>query len=126
VRLVVALEAIGEADARGIRTVLTRLNGQLRPLDVRDESIETTVVPVERADPANRGHVAAPLTGIVTVQVGEGDEVGEGQPIAIIEAMKMESTITAPLAGTVVRVPAKSGGRMEQGDLILVLEVHAG
>jgi pyruvate carboxylase len=123
VRLVVRLEAIGEPDERGIRTVLTRLNGQLRPLDVRDHSIETTAVVAERADPGNPGHVAAPLTGIVTLQVTEGDSVIDGQPIAILEAMKMESTITAPRAGTVLRIPVASGARMEQGDLILVLEV---
>jgi pyruvate carboxylase len=122
VRLVVGLEAIGEPDARGMRTVLTRLNGQLRPIDVRDESIQVTSVAVERADPKDPDHVAAPLAGIVTVQVKEGDEVAEGDAIAVLEAMKMESTITAPHAGRVARVTAPTGGRLEQGDLILVLE----
>jgi pyruvate carboxylase len=121
VRLVVGLEAIGEPDARGMRTVLTRLNGQLRPIDVRDESITVTSVAVERADPKDPDHVAAPLAGIVTVQVKEGDEVAEGDPIAVLEAMKMESTMTAPHAGRVTRVAARSGSRLEHGDLILVL-----
>jgi pyruvate carboxylase len=122
VRLVVGLEAIGEPDARGMRTVLTRLNGQLRPIDVRDESIQVTSVAVERADPKDPDHVAAPLAGIVTVQVKEDAEVSEGDAIAVLEAMKMESTITAPHAGRVARIAAPSGGRLEQGDLILVLE----
>jgi pyruvate carboxylase len=122
VRLMVGLEAIGEPDARGMRTVLTRLNGQLRPIDVRDESIQVSSVAVERADPKDPNHVPAPLAGIVTIRVGEGDEVAEGQPIAILEAMKMESTITAPHPGRVTRVAAATGGRVEQGDLILVVE----
>jgi pyruvate carboxylase len=122
VRLVVGLEAIGEPDARGMRTVLTRLNGQLRPIDVRDESIQITSASVERADPKDHDHVAAPLSGIVSVQVKEGDEVGEGDTLAVLEAMKMESTITAPHAGHVARIAAPTGGRLEQGDLILVLE----
>jgi pyruvate carboxylase len=122
VRLMVGLEAIGEPDTRGMRTVLTRLNGQLRPIDVRDESIQVSSVAVERADPKDPNHVPAPLAGIVTVRVDEGDEVAEGQPIAILEAMKMESTITAPHAGRVTRVAAATGGRVEQGDLILVVE----
>jgi pyruvate carboxylase len=122
VRLVVGLEAIGEPDARGMRTVLTRLNGQLRPIDVRDESIQVTSAVVERADPKDPAHVPAPLAGIVTVRVKEDDEVAEGDPIAVLEAMKMESTITAPHAGRVARVAAPTGGRLEQGDLILVLE----
>jgi len=122
VRLMVGLEAIGEPDARGMRTVLTRLNGQLRPIDVRDESIQVTSAAVERADPKDPSHVAAPLAGIVTVTVKENDEVAEGDAIAVLEAMKMESTITAPHAGRVARIAAPSGGRLEQGDLILVLE----
>jgi pyruvate carboxylase len=122
VRLVVGLEAIGEPDARGMRTVLTRLNGQLRPIDVRDESIQVSSVAVERADPKDPDHVAAPLAGIVTVRVKVGDEVVGGHPLAVLEAMKMESTITAPHAGRVARVAAPTGGRLEQGDLILVLK----
>ncbi|MDQ6806513.1 MAG: pyruvate carboxylase [Actinomycetota bacterium] len=122
VRLMVGLEAIGEPDARGMRTVLTRLNGQLRPIDVRDDQVQVTSVTVERADPKDSDHVAAPLSGIVTVRVKEDEEVAEGDPIAVLEAMKMESTITAPHAGRVARIAAPTGGRLEQGDLILVLE----
>ena len=78
VRLVVELEAISEPDARGMRTVLARLNGQLRPLDVRDDSVEVQSVPVERADPGNPGHVPAPMTGVVTLAVEPGASVLEG------------------------------------------------
>ncbi|HWF25607.1 MAG TPA: biotin/lipoyl-containing protein, partial [Solirubrobacteraceae bacterium] len=62
-----------------------------------------------------------PLAGNVTVSVKEGAEVAEGDPVAVLEAMKMESTITAPHAGRVARIAASNGGRLEQGDLILVL-----
>jgi pyruvate carboxylase len=126
VRLVIELDAIGDADDRGMRTVLSRLNGQLRTLDVRDESIEAGTPAVERADPDDAEHVAAPLAGVVTLQVAEGDEVTDGEPIAVLEAMKMESTITAPRAGTVRRIAATSGGRVEPGDLILILTENAG
>jgi pyruvate carboxylase len=122
VRLIYELEAIGEPDDRGMRTVLVRVNGQLRPIDVRDESVEAPTSRVERADPTDDSHVAAPLTGVVTLRVSKGDEVAEGQPLAILEAMKMESTVTAPTAGTILRVPVPSGTRLEQGDLIAVIE----
>jgi pyruvate carboxylase len=121
VRLIFELEAIGEPDDRGMRTVLVRVNGQLRPIDVRDESVEAPTAKVERADPSDDSHVAAPLTGVVTLRVQEGDEVSEGQPLAVLEAMKMESTVTSPKAGTVERVPVPSGTRLEQGDLIAVI-----
>jgi pyruvate carboxylase len=121
VRLILELEAIGEPDDRGMRTVLVRVNGQLRPIDVRDESVEAPTAKVERADPNDASHVAAPLTGVVTLRVQPGDEVQAGQPLAVLEAMKMESTVTAPIGGTVKRVPVPSGTRLEQGDLIAVV-----
>ena len=125
VRLVIELEAVGDADERGMRTVVTRVNGQLRTLDVRDESIAVTAARAERADPRDPEHLAAPLAGVVTMRVSEGETVSEGESVAVLEAMKMESTITAPRAGRVGRVAAETGRRLEQGDLILVLTADA-
>ncbi|MBB4661358.1 pyruvate carboxylase [Conexibacter arvalis] len=121
VTLLYELEAIGEADARGMRTVLVRVNGQMRPVEVRDRSVDAAGEQIERADPTQPGQVPAPVTGIVTVLVEPGQQVAEGDPVATLEAMKMESTITAPLSGTVERLAAASGRRLEQGDLLLVL-----
>ncbi|MGA2755918.1 MAG: pyruvate carboxylase [Solirubrobacteraceae bacterium] len=121
VRVIFELEAIGEADESGVRTVMARVNGQLRPIDVRDRSAQRAVAEIERADPSNPGHVAAPVIGAVIIQVSVGAEVEAGEPLAVIEAMKMESTITAPIAGRVERVAIASGTRVERGDLLLVL-----
>jgi pyruvate carboxylase len=121
VRVIFELEAIGEADESGVRTVMARVNGQLRPLDVRDRSVERAVAEIERADPSNPGHVAAPVIGAVIIQVSAGADVKAGEPVAVIEAMKMESTITAPISGRVERVAVASGTRVERGDLLLVL-----
>ena len=105
---------------------MARVNGQLRPIDVRDRSIEADAQEIERADPSNPGHVAAPVIGAVIPQVEVGDEVAAGDAVAVIEAMKMESTITAPIAGTVERVAIASGTRVERGDLVLVLRPSSG
>jgi pyruvate carboxylase len=121
VRVIFELEAIGEADESGMRTVMARVNGQLRPVDVRDRSIERAGGEIERADPSNPGHVAAPVIGAVIVQIAAGDQVAAGDPVAVIEAMKMESTITAPISGSVERVAIANGTRVERGDLLLVL-----
>ena len=104
VQLLIGLEAISEADERGMRTVMCIINGQLRPVVVRDRSIADTVPTAEKADRTNHDHVAAPFAGVVTVGVAVGDEVTAGQTVATIEAMKMEAAITAPKAGTVNRV----------------------
>ena len=121
VRLLIGLEAIGEADERGMRTVMTTLNGQLRPVQVRDRSVASEVPAAEKADRGNPNHVAAPFAGVVTLTVGEGDAVETGQTVATIEAMKMEAAITAPRAGTVQRVAIGRVQQVEGGDLLIEL-----
>jgi pyruvate carboxylase len=120
--LYVGLEAIGEADARGFRTVMTKLNGQLRPVTVRDYSIEVQTVDAEKADPNNPGHAAAPFSGVVTPRVEVGDKVEQGEPIATIEAMKMEASIAASKSGKIARLGIIGSQPVEAGDLIAVIE----
>ena len=121
VRLIVGLEAIGDVDDRGMRTVMCTLNGQLRPIQVRDRSVSVEVRTAEKADPGRPGHVAAPFAGVVSLAVGEGDEVEAGQTVATIEAMKMEASITTAVAGKVQRVALRSVQQVEGGDLVLVV-----
>jgi pyruvate carboxylase len=121
VKLLVGLEAISEPDERGFRTVLATLNGQLRPVAVRDRSVSADVADTEKADPGDPGQVAAPFQGAVTVTVAEGDSIEAGATVATIEAMKMEAAITAPKAGTVQRLAIQGTRPVEGGDLILVL-----
>ena len=121
VSLLIGLEAIGEADERGYRTVLTTLNGQLRPVRVRDESIATDVKQAEKAERGNDRHVAAPFAGVVTLQVEEGATVSAGQTVATIEAMKMEASITAQRDGTVARLAIGKVQQVEGGDLLIEL-----
>ena len=121
VRLYVGLEAIGEADDKGVRTVMVRVNGQLRQVFVKDNSVTVSAVLAEKADRTNPGHVAAPFSGTVTVKVAVGDTVEAGQPIATIEAMKMEAAITAPTTGTIERVAFTGTRPVEAGDLITTI-----
>ncbi|SRX95948.1 putative pyruvate carboxylase Pca (pyruvic carboxylase) [Mycobacterium tuberculosis H37Rv] [Mycobacterium shimoidei] len=121
VELLIGLEAISEPDERGVRTVVCIINGQLRPIEVRDRSIASTIPTLEKADPSNAGHIAAPFAGVVTVAVSEGDQVSAGQMIATIEAMKMEAPITAPTDATVQRVALPPTAQVEGGDLLVVL-----
>jgi pyruvate carboxylase len=121
VTLLVGVEAVSDPDERGMRTVMCTLNGQLRPVSVRDRSVDAAVKAAEKADRSDPGQVAAPFAGVVTLQVEEGDTVESGQPIATIEAMKMEASITAPVAGTVKRLAIGSVQQVEGGDLLVVL-----
>ncbi|GAA3775258.1 pyruvate carboxylase [Microbacterium kribbense] len=124
VQLYVGLEAIGEADDKGMRSVMTTLNGQLRPVFVRDRRIAVEARQAEKADTSKPGQVAAPFSGAVTVKVAEGDVVEAGQPVASIEAMKMEAGIAAPVGGVIERVVLPETAQVEAGDLLVV--IHPG
>jgi pyruvate carboxylase len=103
---------------------MATLNGQLRPIDIRDKKIAVDIPQAEKADQNNLGHVAAPFSGAVTVTTVEGARVEVGQPVAIIEAMKMEATITSSVAGVVRRIAIPKTLSVEAGDLILVVETE--
>ena len=120
--LFIGLEAIGTPDAKGFRTVMATLNGQLRPINVRDRKIVSEIISAEKADSTNLGHVAAPFQGVVTLKTVIGAKVELGQPLASIEAMKMEATITASIAGTVKRLAISGTQSVEAGDLILEIQ----
>ncbi|WP_342025248.1 pyruvate carboxylase [Arthrobacter citreus] len=122
VRLIATLEAVGEPDEKGMRQVMTTLNGQMRPVMVRDRSVQSQVKVAEQADPGNPGHVAAPFAGAVTITVREGDEVAAGETVATIEAMKMEASITAPVAGKVSRVAIAAVEQVQGGDLLVAID----
>ncbi|MCA1308019.1 pyruvate carboxylase [Microbacterium esteraromaticum] len=124
VRLYVGLEAIGEADAKGMRTVMTTLNGQLRPVSVRDRSVAVGSHEVEKADTSKPGQVAAPFSGAVTLKVEEGAVVRAGDAVASIEAMKMEAAITAPVGGVVERLAIASTQQVDAGDLLVVIRAE--
>ncbi|WP_104082056.1 pyruvate carboxylase [Cryobacterium sp. Y11] len=121
VRLYMGLEAIGEADEKGMRTVMTILNGQLRPVFVRDTSITVQTKIAEKADANQPGQIAAPFSGVVTLQVEEGAQVEAGQSVASIEAMKMEAAITTSISGTIERVAIPRTQQVDAGDLLVTV-----
>ncbi|MCT1367788.1 pyruvate carboxylase [uncultured Kocuria sp.] len=122
VRLLATMQAISEPNDKGYRTVMCTLNGQQRSIDVRDESVESSVQAAEKADPSTPGHVAAPFAGAVTITVSEGDQVKEGDQVATIEAMKMEASITATTSGTVGRVLFNDVRQVAGGDLVITID----
>ena len=67
--------------------------------------------------------VQAPMPGkLVRVLVSPGDEVGAGQGLVVMEAMKMENEIRAPRAGRVKEAPVREGQAVETGTLLVLLE----
>src|SRR3546814_4281878 len=69
------------------------------------------------------GRLIAPMPGrIVAVLVAPGDRVEKGRPLVVLEAMKMEHTVSAPADGTVARVPFATGDQVEEGTELVGFE----
>ena len=84
---------------------------------VREPSIEET------HQTSAEGEVRAPMPGsVLSVHVAAGDEVKEGQTLAVVESMKMELSLTCPFDGTVARVEAKAGDRVKEKQTLVVVE----
>ena len=120
--LYVKLLSVGAPDAAGVRVVSFELNGAVRETAVRDKAVKTVVVERRKADPGVPEQVAATMSGsVVKVLVQKGSRVKKGTPLVATEAMKMETSIQAPMHGFVKDVFVKAGDAIESGDLLLEL-----
>ena len=124
--LVVKLIEIRPADAEGMREVIFEANGNRRVISVRDVELERMGVAkpsTPMADPDNPKQIGANIPGsIIKILVQEGDEVTEKQPVAIIEAMKMETNILATTSGTVDKIYVKEAQQVKTGELVIELK----
>lgn len=120
--LLIRLLSIGPADEKGMRTVFFKLNGQTRNLEVLDTTVKVAHHENAKADKNNPGHIASPLQGLLSkVFVKPGEKVEKNQPLFVIEAMKMESTIAATKAGTIDQLILQAGELVNTDDLVLVM-----
>ncbi len=112
---------MSDPDESGLRNITFELNGQARRLKILDKNIK-----VERAQHAKakgKGDIGAPLQGRLSrILVKPGEEVKKNAPLYVIEAMKMESIVSAPFEGIIGNVVLHEGTVVEQDDLVLTLE----
>ncbi len=112
--------SVNDPYPNGNRHVYFKLNGQNRHIEVKDNSISSNEILNEKI--GSDKDIGAPLQGkLVSVAVTEGQKVEKNEPLFVIEAMKMESTILAPFAGEVERIALKANAMVHQDDLILTL-----
>jgi pyruvate carboxylase len=120
--LVVRLLGRTETDDDGSVKLFFEVNGQPRAIRVDKAGATVKTVSRPKADIGNANHVAAPMPGVVaTVSVKSGQHVTRGSPLVSIEAMKMESMITADRDGTVSKVFVSPGDRIDAKDLLVEL-----
>jgi len=120
--LLVSLDSVGRPNVEGMVTVYFKVNGQSRSVKIKDESIKIDEIIHAKAEKGNAKHIGAPLQGMLsTILVKNGDKVVKNQPLFIIEAMKMETTITAIADAVIGDVVLQPGIMVNSDDLIVVL-----
>lgn len=120
--------------ARSGNSVAVTVNGKSYLVELHEDGAAAPPVPVAAAAPAARtapvsrpaaaagGEIRAPISGIVlNVMVQEGQKIGSGQVLLILEAMKMENEIFAPFDGIIASVAAKPQQEVRQGDLLITI-----
>ncbi len=119
--LLISLQGLTDDEAAGTVRVQFELNGQSRTVIVPKAGASGSQVQREVADPANPLHLGAPMPGsVVTVPVVEGQRVKAGATLLALEAMKMETHLTAEREGVIDRVLVKPGDRVQAKDLLIL------
>jgi oxaloacetate decarboxylase alpha subunit len=118
--------AVASSTPKGGAAVYSvRVNGKAYTVEVADSGQLSDVRPAATAAPvpvaaASGDAVKAVLAGnIFKVHVAVGDEVKKGDPLLVVEAMKMETVVVAPKAGTVTIVNVAEGGVVAVGDAMV-------
>lgn len=124
--LVVTLEHISKANEAGNRDLTFTVNGYRRVVTIKDKQALTRSVvgsEIQFAKQDDGKEIGANIPGtIIKVLVKSGDKVEEGTPVAIIEAMKMETNVISTTNGIVSKVYVNEGDSVKSGQLIVRLE----
>jgi pyruvate carboxylase len=118
--LLISFKNMGEPDDDGFREVFFQINGQTRNIIVKDHSIKSAKVSHQKV--SHPHDVGAPLQGkLVKISVTPEQLVQKGQPLFVIEAMKMESSISAPFNGKVKQIVLTENTMVEQDDCVIII-----
>ncbi len=112
-----------EIDGLSRRATVVRQGDELVVLSAGKQHVLGLVRAEGEADADAGGSLVAPMPGkVIAVLVQEGDTVEKGQPLMVLEAMKMETTIAAPEAGVVTEIRFGAGDQVDDGAQLMVVE----
>lgn len=107
----------------GEREVFFELNGTLRSVLIRDKDAGKEMHFHPKADKTNKQQIGAPMPGtVIDIRVKVGEKIEKGTPLVILSAMKMETVVQSPVAGTVKTIDAAMNMKLEAEDLIITVE----
>ncbi|WP_370241193.1 acetyl/propionyl/methylcrotonyl-CoA carboxylase subunit alpha [Pararhodobacter marinus] len=120
-------------EAREPGLVRARIDGATRslPCMVAGETVflgdlilrDVTLAPAETRETGGDGRVLAPMAGsVVSLSVAEGDSVAQGQTLAVLEAMKMEHPLRAPVSGRIARLSLTKGAQVRARQLLIDID----
>ncbi|MGI9552470.1 MAG: pyruvate carboxylase [Aurantibacter sp.] len=121
--VLISLMLKGKPDKDGNVNLQFKVNGQSRNVLVKDSSVQVEKIENIKTDPEKPKQIGAPLQGLLSnVLVKKGDRIKKNQALFVIEAMKMETTVTATEAGVVDKIQLAGGSLVNSEDLVLVLK----
>ena len=121
--LVVKYLDLGDLNEDGTRNVQFELNGMRREIAVPDPEAVSQVSATAMADPADKSQVGSSIPGMLSkLTVKAGDPVKKNQVLAVIEAMKMETSVVARMDGTVDRILVSEGSTVKAGELLITIK----
>ena len=121
--LMIKYIGLGDRNDDGTRNVQFELNGMRREVSVPDPTATDTAKTVVMADPNDKSQAGASIPGMVSkVNVKPGDQVKVNDVLAVIEAMKMETSVVARMDGTIDEVFVKGGQTVKAGELLLTIK----
>ncbi|MBQ1351933.1 MAG: pyruvate carboxylase subunit B, partial [Oscillospiraceae bacterium] len=121
--LVIKYLGLGDLNEDGTRNVHFELNGTRREVAVPDAEAAAALKQVPMADPEDKSQVGASIPGAVSkIQVKVGDKVEVNQVIAVIEAMKMETSVMARMDGVVEEIHVEEGDTVKGGQLLVTIK----
>ncbi len=119
--IIIRLLYVGDADESGNRIVYFRLNGQTRSIEIADKNAINKKVSHKKA--SGDKHIGTPLQGMLSkIFIKTGDKIQRNAPLFTIEAMKMETTITATTDILIKNIILQEGTLVESDDLIIEVE----
>ncbi len=121
-RLIIRLVSVSEPDKDARRTISYELNGMGREAFISDKKVSPQTKTRPKADLADPLQVPAPIPGLVaSLTVTVGQKIAKGDKLLMMEAMKMQTTVTSPIDGVVAEVLAVVGDTVEAKDLLMRL-----